>query len=66
MTSVSWHRGPFLIGKIFINTHILQDPFLVGIPLSKVNCGAQDIFLYTHVWGPRKVMLDPSKVYLSP
>ena len=48
LTSVPWHRGHFLVGKIFINTCVLRDPFLVGIPLIGVSCGAQDISLYTY------------------
>ena len=35
-----WHRGLFLVGKIFINARILRDPFLVGISLIRVSCGA--------------------------
>ena len=65
LTSVPWHRGSFLIGKISINTRILRDPFLVGIPLIRVNHGVQDVSLYTHAWRPSKAMLDSSKVYLS-
>ena len=52
--------------KIFINAHILRDPFLVGIPSIRVSRGPQDVSLYIHVWGPSKATLDPSKVYLSP
>ena len=62
LTFVSWHRGLFLVGKIFINVRILRDPFLVGIPSIKVSHGAQDIFLYIHA----QVQARPSKVYLSP
>ena len=65
LTSVPWHRRPFLVGKIFMNACILQDPFLVGIPLIRVNRGVQDVSLYTHVWSPSKAMSDPSEVYLS-
>ena len=66
MTFVPWYREFFLIGKIFINMHILRDPFLVGIPSIRVSRGAQDVSLYIHAWGPNKATLDPSKVYLSP
>ena len=65
LTSVPWHRRPFLVGKIFMNACILQDPFLVGIPLIRVNRGVQDVSLYTHVWSSSKAMSDPSEVYLS-
>ena len=44
-------EGYFLIGKILINMRILQDPFLVRILLIKVNHGAQDVSLYTHIRG---------------
>ena len=66
MIFVPWHRGLFLVGKIFINTCILWDPFLVGIPLIRVSREAQDVSLYIHTWRPSKAMSDPSKVYLSP
>ena len=66
LTFVPWHIGLFLVGKIFINVHILRDPFLVGVPLTRVSCGAQDVSLYIHAWGPSKATSDPSKVYLSP
>ena len=33
----------FLVEKIFINTHILWDPFLLGIPLIMVGRRMQDI-----------------------
>ena len=66
LTSVPWRRGPFLVGKILINTHILRDPFLIGILLIRVNRGEQDVSLYTHVWRPSNAMLDLSKVSLSP
>jgi len=29
LTFVSWQRRFFLVGKILVNTRILQDPFLV-------------------------------------
>jgi len=32
--------------KILINVHILQDSFHVEIPLTRVNCGAQDISMW--------------------
>ena len=66
MTFVPWHKGLFLVGKIFINMRILRDPFLVGIPSIRVSRGAQDVSLYIHTWRPSKAMSNPSKVYLSP
>ena len=63
---VPWHRGLFLVGKIFITTRILRDPFLVGIPSIRVSRGAQDVSLYIHTWRPSKAMSDSSKVYLFP
>ena len=66
LTFVPWHRGSFFVGKIFINARILQDPFLVGIPLIRVIRGAQDVSLYIHAWRPSKATSDLSKVYLSP
>ena len=53
------------MGKISINARILQDPFLVGISLIRVSCGAQDVSLYIHVWGSSKAMSDSSKIYRS-
>ena len=66
MTFVTWLRGLFLVGKIFITTRILRDPFLVGIPLIRVSRGAQDVSLYIHAWRPSKAMSNSSNVYLSP
>ena len=34
---ISWWRGSFLVGKIFINERILWDPFLIRILLIRVN-----------------------------
>ena len=51
LTSISWQRGSFFVGKILISMRILQDPFLVIILLIRVNHGAQDISLYTHIRG---------------
>ena len=65
MTFVPWHRGLFLVGKIFINTRILQDPFLVGISSIKVSRGVQDVSLYIHAWRPSKAMSNSLKDYLS-
>ena len=48
LTSVPWQTRSFLVGKILINARILQDPFLVGILLIRVNHRAQDVSLYTH------------------
>ena len=31
----------------------------------RVNCGAQDVSLYTHSWRPSKAMLDQSQVFFS-
>ena len=33
------------MGNILINTRVLRDPFLVGIPLIIVECRMQDIFI---------------------
>ena len=52
--------------EILFNSRILQNPFLVGLPLIKVNPGAQDFSLYTHAWRPSKVMSDSLKVCLFP
>ena len=65
LTSVSWPRRSFLVGEIFFNLHILQNPLLIGVFLIRVYCGAQDISLYTYVWRPSKAISDSSKVYLS-
>ena len=66
LTFVPWRRGSFLVGMILSNTRIVQDLFLVGILLIKVNRGVQDVSLYTHAWGPSKALSDLSKVSLSP
>ena len=66
LTSTPWPRRSFLVGEIFFNLHILQNPFLIGVFLIRVYCGAQDISLYTYVWRPSKAMSDSSKVRLSP
>jgi len=65
LTSIYWQRGSFLVGKILINACILNDPFLIGIFLIRVNRGAQDVSLYTHAWRSSKAMLDPSQVSFS-
>ena len=54
MTFVPSHKGFFLVGKIFINARILQNPFNVGIASIRVNRGAQDVSLYTYSWSPSK------------
>ena len=61
LTFVSWQRGSFLVGKILINTCILRDHFIIGIPLIRINCGVQDISLYKHLWRLSKATLDPSR-----
>ena len=61
LTSVPWRRGSFLVGKILINMRILQDPFLIGILLIRVNSEVQDVSLYTHSWRESKATLDSSK-----
>ena len=66
LTSISWQRGSFLVGKILINTRILQDLFLVRILLIRVNHGVQDVSLYIHLWRLSKATLDPSKASFSP
>ena len=53
LTFASWRRGSFLVGKILINTRILWDPFLVGIPLIGVGHGTQVISMHKHSWGSR-------------
>ena len=54
LTFVPWHRWFFLVGKIFINAHILRNPFIVGIPSIRVNRGAQVVSLYTYLWSQSK------------
>ena len=66
LISVPWLRRSFLVREILFNSRILQNPFLVGLPLIKVNRGAQDISLYSHAWRLSKVMSDSSKVCLFP
>ena len=48
LTFVSWQRGSFLVGKIFINTCILRDPFLVGIRLIGFGHGTRGIPMHRH------------------
>ena len=43
LTLISWWRGYFLVGKIFINIRNLRDYFLTGMPIIMVGRGAQDI-----------------------
>ena len=50
--------------KIFINTCILRDSFLVGIPLIRVTHRAQDVSLYAHTWSQGHVR--PVKGLLIP
>ena len=40
------YEDVFLMRKILINVHILQDSFHVGIPYTKVNRGVQDISMW--------------------
>ena len=54
LTFVYWWRRSFLIGKILINARTLQDSFLVGIPLIRVDCGIQEISLHSYPWGQVK------------
>ena len=42
-TLISWWRGYFLVGKIFINICNLRDYFLTRIPIIMVGHGAQEI-----------------------
>ena len=59
LTSMPWLRRCFLVGeKLFISC-ILQNPFLVGVFLIRVKCGAQDISLYTYVCEPCKRHVGP-------
>ncbi|KAK9984541.1 hypothetical protein SO802_034066 [Lithocarpus litseifolius] len=51
---------------ILLNSRILRNPFLVGLPSIMVNRRAQDISLCTNAWRPSKAMSDSSKVCLSP
>ena len=57
-------EGFFLVGKILINVYILQDSFLIGIPLTKVNRGVQNISLHRYLWRPSKATLDPSRSFI--
>ena len=50
MTFISWQGRSFLIGKIFINTCILRDSFLIEIPFIRVSRRVQDISLYRYLW----------------
>ena len=43
LTFISWWRRYFLVEKIPINTHNLQDPFLIGLPSIVVGRGVQGI-----------------------
>ena len=52
--------GNNLVGKILINTRTLQDHFLVGTLLIRVNRVVQDISLYRYPWRSSKAMLDLS------
>ena len=63
--SFLWQRRSFLVGEIFFNSHILRDPFLIGLSLIRVKRGAQDISLYAYTWRPREAMSASSKVRLS-
>ena len=60
LTFVSWRRRSFLVGKILFNTHILRDPFLVEIPLIRINRTMQGISLHRYSWRPRQATLDSS------
>ena len=60
LTFVSWRRRSFLVGKILINTCILRDPFLVEIPLIRVNHVMQGISLHRYSWRQKQATLDPS------
>ena len=50
----------FFEGKILINTRFLQDPFLIEIPLIKVNRWIQDISLHRYSWRSSQATLDSS------
>ena len=60
LTSAPWPRGSFLVGENLFNSHILWNPFLVGVFLIRVKHETWDISLYTHAYRPSKNMLDPS------
>ena len=59
MTFVSQQGRSFLVDKILINTRILWDPFLIKVPLIRVNRGVQDISLYRYSQRSSQAMLDP-------
>ena len=54
LTSVPWLRRCFLVREKLFIPRILRNPFLVGVFLIRVKCGAQDISLYTYACEPRK------------
>ena len=57
-------EGFFLVRKILINVYILRDPFLIEIPLTRVNRGVQDISLHRYSWRPSKATLDLSRFFI--
>ena len=63
--SFFWQRRSFLVGEIFFNSHILRDPFLIGLSWLEFKHGAQDISLYAYAWKPSEAMPASSKVRLS-
>ena len=62
LTFISWRRRTFLVGKILINTRILWNPFLIGIPVIRVNRGVQD----RHSWRPSKAHVGPIISFFLP
>ena len=66
LTFIPWLRRCFLVEEILFNSHILWNPFLVGLPLIRVNHGEQDIFLYNHAWRSSKATSNSSKIGFFP
>ena len=62
LTLAPWLRRCFLVGKILFNSHILQNPFLIGVFLIRVYRRVQGIFIRG---AQVKDMLDPSRIPLT-
>ena len=58
LTFVSWLRRSFLVGEILFASHILRDPFLIGLSWLELNVG-HEIFSHMPMHGgqvkPRKL-----------
>ena len=63
LTFISWRRRYFLVEKILINTCILRDSSLVGIPLIRVKRRMQDVSMYKYSWRPSQATLGLSIYY---